>query len=73
MTISTFSFERALSNADSAKRVLDGDAAFALFSNFGLPVDITMKLAEDRGYLVDVDRFERLKVLLFPLIRRLLQ
>ena len=51
--------EAALADAESMRRVLDGEAAFRLYDTFGMPLDFIEDMAQSRS--VDVDRagFER--------------
>ncbi len=38
--------------------VLDGRRAFTLHDTFGFPIDLTVEIAESRGFTVDTDGFE---------------
>lgn len=38
--------------------VVDGPSAFRLYDTFGFPIEITVELAKERGYTVDVAGFE---------------
>ena len=40
------------------KKVLDGDSAFKLYDTFGFPVEFTEELAAEKGFTVDLERFE---------------
>ncbi len=44
--------------ADGA-RVIPGDEVFKLYDTFGFPPDLTTLMAEERGYGVDLEGFER--------------
>lgn len=37
---------------------ISGHDAFTLFSSFGLPIDVTLELANEKGIMVDTDSFE---------------
>ena len=39
---------------------LEGDFAFKLYDTYGFPLDLTMLMARERGFLVDVIEFEEL-------------
>ncbi|MBQ9791224.1 MAG: alanine--tRNA ligase [Clostridia bacterium] len=41
------------------ENVISGKAAFRLYDTFGFPVELTLELAEERGYTVDVDGFKK--------------
>ena len=38
---------------------IDGDFAFELFDTYGFPIDLTRLMAEEKGYTVDMDGFNR--------------
>lgn len=38
-------------------KVLTGDKAFKLYDTYGFPLDLTIEIAEEKGYTVDVDAF----------------
>ncbi len=40
-------------------RVIPGEEVFKLYDTFGFPPDLTTLMAEERGYAVDLDGFER--------------
>jgi len=44
--------------AKDARR-LDGDTAFKLYDTFGFPVDLTADIGRERGFVIDMDAFER--------------
>jgi len=44
----------------AADDAISGDAAFKLATTYGFPIELTQELAEERGQLVDVDRFRTL-------------
>lgn len=50
-------FEKIASGASSTKRI-SGREAFALFSTYGFPVEMTIDLARDKGMGVDTEAFE---------------
>ncbi len=39
--------------------VLDGAQVFRLFDTFGFPIELTKELAEERGFIVDIEDFDR--------------
>lgn len=39
--------------------VLSGELAFKLYDTYGFPIEFTAELAQERGYLVDMDGFHR--------------
>ncbi|KAG7394703.1 hypothetical protein PHYBOEH_004798 [Phytophthora boehmeriae] len=50
--------EKAFSKAQLTQAVLSGADAFRLYDTYGIPVDITQVLAEEKGLVVDVDGFD---------------
>ena len=40
------------------KKEISGNEAFLLFSSYGLPIDLTIELAKEKGLTVDVKNFE---------------
>jgi alanyl-tRNA synthetase len=44
-------------NAD--KKEIDGNFAFELFDTFGFPIDLTNLMAREKGYVVDMEGFEK--------------
>ena len=50
----TKEFEKISKNSDS----ISGKEAFNLFSSFGLPIDMTIELAREKGKIVDAKEFE---------------
>lgn len=62
------SFLRTLSNgimkfekytAQCSNKVIDGDFAFELFDTYGFPVDLTELMAQEKGFKVDMEGFEK--------------
>ena len=62
------SFLRTLSNgimkfekytAQCQNKVIDGDFAFELFDTYGFPVDLTELMAQEKGFKVDMEGFEK--------------
>jgi alanyl-tRNA synthetase len=54
-------FGRAVDEAGKAGRAeISGDDAFRLHDTFGLPIDLTRVMAEERGLAVDLDGYEKL-------------
>lgn len=62
------SFLRTLSNgimkfekyvAQCSNKVIDGDFAFELFDTYGFPVDLTDLMAQEKGFKVDMEGFEK--------------
>jgi alanyl-tRNA synthetase len=51
--------ERFAELASGEGGTIAGDEAFKLYDTFGFPLDLTELMAEERGYDVDVDGFER--------------
>ena len=45
--------------ASSMKPTLPGDVVFKLHDTYGFPPDLTADVARERGFLVDMDRYER--------------
>ncbi len=41
------------------KRTITGEDAFLLFTSFGLPLEMTRELAEERGIKIDLDEFKK--------------
>ena len=39
------------------EKSINGKSAFRLFDTFGFPIEMTVEMAEERGYVVDVDGF----------------
>lgn len=42
------------------KKTLDAKTAFDLFQSFGFPLEITIEMCREHGFLVDIDGFENL-------------
>lgn len=40
-------------------QMVDGDFAFELFDTYGFPIDLTQLLAEEKGFEVDMDGFQK--------------
>ena len=40
------------------EKIINGKSAFRLFDTFGFPIEMTIEMAEERGYAVDKDGFE---------------
>lgn len=62
------SFLRTLSNgiikfekyiSQKQDKVIDGDFTFELFDTYGFPVDLTELMAQEKGYSVDMQGFEK--------------
>ncbi|MDR0368170.1 MAG: alanine--tRNA ligase [Bacteroidales bacterium] len=45
--------------AHSGEKIINGDFAFELFDTYGFPIDLTQLMAGEKGYLVDMDAFNR--------------
>ncbi len=45
--------------ASSGDATIPGDEAFRLYDTFGFPLDLTQLMAEERGFRVDLEGFER--------------
>ncbi len=41
------------------RTTLSGDNAFMLYDTYGFPLDLTIIIAEEKGYIVDTDGFEK--------------
>jgi len=41
-----------------ASKIITGQQAFKLYDTFGFPLELTVLMAEEKGYTVDVDEFE---------------
>jgi alanyl-tRNA synthetase len=50
-------FERM---AGAGSRTVSGEATFKLHDTFGFPTDLTASIASERGFIVDMDGYERL-------------
>ncbi|EGZ05054.1 hypothetical protein PHYSODRAFT_534864 [Phytophthora sojae] len=50
--------EKAFSKAQLAQTVLSGTDAFRLYDTYGIPLDITQVLAEEKGLSVDVEGYD---------------
>lgn len=69
ITEEEFSFLRTLSQgirkfdqyiqANPKKKFIDGHFAFELFDTYGFPVDLTQLMAKEKGYMVDMDGFQK--------------
>jgi len=57
LEIFTVAADRA---AQSAEETLSGDDAFQLYDTYGLPLDLTQLMAQERGLAVDTQRFDEL-------------
>lgn len=63
------SFHRTLSNGEAllnnelkaheAEKVLPGEVVFRLYDTYGFPKELTKEIAEDAGYTVDMEGFDR--------------
>ncbi len=63
------SFHRTLANGENllneqlklheAEKVLPGEVVFRLYDTYGFPKELTAEIAEDAGYTVDMEGFER--------------
>lgn len=42
-----------------SNEVLSGELAFRLYDTYGFPIEFTSELAQERGYLVDMEDFQR--------------
>jgi alanyl-tRNA synthetase len=69
ITEEEFSFLRTLSQgirkfdqyilANPKKKIIDGHFVFELFDTYGFPVDLTQLMAREKGYMVDMDGFQK--------------
>lgn len=48
----------AATKGESVENVISGAAAFRLYDTFGFPVELTVEVASERGYQVDLQGFE---------------
>jgi alanyl-tRNA synthetase len=46
--------------AKTPAKTISGDDAFQLYDTYGFPIDLTQLMAQERGLLVDFDRFQAL-------------
>ena len=46
--------------ASAGEKTFSGDQAFLLYDSYGFPLDLTERMSEERGYVVDVERFDEL-------------
>lgn len=44
----------------TATKEVSGKAAFNLFTTYGFPIELTKEIAQEKGYAVDLDEFNRL-------------
>jgi alanyl-tRNA synthetase len=44
----------------NVQKLLDGEVAFKLYDTYGFPLDLTELLARERGFTVDINKFEKL-------------
>lgn len=51
--------EFALKNGESIENIISGKAAFRLYDTFGFPIELTQELAQEIGYDVDVEGFNK--------------
>jgi alanyl-tRNA synthetase len=42
-----------------AQKIIDGDFAFELFDTYGFPIDLTLLMANEKGYTIDMDTFHK--------------
>ena len=50
--------EFAAKNGETVKNEINGKTAFRLYDTFGFPLELTVELASEMGYTVDVDGFK---------------
>ena len=43
----------------SGSKTLNGDDAFKLYDTYGFPIDLTVEILEERGFVVDMDGFKK--------------
>jgi len=54
-------FNKYLKHADSENtKVIPGDKVFKLYDTFGFPPEMTEELAQEQGYTIDMDTFNKL-------------
>ena len=51
--------EFASKNGQVVEDIISGKAAFRLYDTFGFPIEMTVEIAKERGYTVDVAGFEK--------------
>ncbi|MFN3699699.1 MAG: alanine--tRNA ligase, partial [Dictyoglomus sp.] len=43
----------------SSNKVINGDFAFKLYDTYGFPIELTKEIAEEEGFVVDIDGFNK--------------
>jgi alanyl-tRNA synthetase len=44
---------------DKSNKVIDGETAFDLYATYGFPVELTVDLAEEKGFKVDLEGYQK--------------
>ncbi|MGI6707155.1 MAG: alanine--tRNA ligase [Clostridia bacterium] len=52
-------FEKLIRRLGEDVKEIDGPSAFRLYDTFGFPVELTVELAKEKGYTVDIEGFEK--------------
>jgi alanyl-tRNA synthetase len=52
-------FDKVIARLGKDVKVIDGPNAFRLYDTFGFPLEFTQELAQENGYTVDVEGFEK--------------
>ncbi len=52
-------FEKMANNLEGKSTVIDGVSAFHLYDTFGFPIEVTVELAKERGFTVEVEGFNK--------------
>jgi len=52
-------FEKLIQRLGQDAKEIDGPSAFRLYDTFGFPIELTVELAKEKGYTVDIEGFEK--------------